>query len=306
MTHTHNSSLIALSSALADAVASLGPCLVRIPGRRGSATGVAWAPRQVVTTARAIGRRSQVPVVLPDGSEHQGTVTGLDWGTDLALVTLPDDAPALSAAPWAESDGLRTGHLVLVLGRPGRQVRATLGMVSAIGGPWVAHGGSPVDAYLDVDASLPAGFAGGPLVDSGGQVIGLNSRRLRQGGTTLPTATVRRVVADLVAHGGVQQAWLGVGVQGAELPDGAGQPRGLLITAVASGGPADAAGVVLGDAILALGDVALSEPQDLLAALAGQSAGAQASLRLWRAGAALNADVTLGTRPTSSGRRRCG
>ncbi len=306
MATTQTPSVLALSSDLADAVAALEPSLVRIPGRRGSATGIAWSPRQVVTTARALGRRESVTVVLPDGSETTGTVTGRDWGTDLGLVTLPDSAPELAVPAWAEEPGLRVGNLVLVLGRPGRQVRATLGLVSAVGGAWLAHGAHAISAYVDVDASLPGGFAGGPLVSAAGKVVGLNSRRLVPGGTTLPTATIRRVAADLEAHGGVRRAWLGVAVQGAGLPAEAGQDRGVLVTAVEADSPAAEAGVVLGDTLLAIGEEVLAGPEDLLTALAAQGTGDEITLRIWRAGAETTVAVTLGERPARKHRRRCG
>jgi S1-C subfamily serine protease len=307
MTKPNEPSVLQLSTALADAVSALEPSLVRIPGRRGSATGVAWASHQIVTTARALGRRSEVTVVLPDGSETTGAVTGLDGSRDIGLVTLADDLPGLAVPQWTDEAGLRVGHLVLVLGRPGRSVRATLGLVSAVGGGWLSHGTSPVSAFVDVDASFPMGFAGGPLVDVAGRVLGLNSRRLVPGGTTLPTATIRQVVQELTDHGSVRRVWLGVGVQQADLPPQAGQSQGLLVTSVHPGGPADEAGVLLGDALLQLDSTTLGDPGDLLSTLGGAGIDTVASLTLWRASAKQTIEVTLGQRPPAEQRGRgCG
>src|SRR4029453_420552 len=100
---------------------------------------------------------------------------------------------------------LRVGHLVLALGRPGRTVQATLGIVSALGGAWRTPAGGQIDRYLQTDVVMYPGFSGGPLVDAAGQVVGLNTSAMLRGvSLTVPVATLRRVVEMLLAHGRVR------------------------------------------------------------------------------------------------------
>jgi S1-C subfamily serine protease len=100
----------------------------------------------------------------------------------------------------------RVGQLVLALGRPGESIRAILGVVSGLGGPWQTRHGGSIDAYIDVDGSLPGGFSGGPLVGGDGTFLGINTSRLVPGGTTIPAATVTRVPAH-PARGHHEPPW---------------------------------------------------------------------------------------------------
>lgn len=154
------------SRVLADAVEAGGRYTVRIEARRRlPASGVIWSPDGVIVTAHHVVEwDSNITVGLPDGRTVPARLVGRDPATDLAV--LRAEATGLEAAPIADDDGLRVGHLVLSLGRPGRTVQATLGIVSALGQAWRTMGGGQIDRYMQTDTAMYPGFSGGPLVDA--------------------------------------------------------------------------------------------------------------------------------------------
>src|SRR4029079_4070157 len=120
-----------------------------------------------------------------DGSTATATLIGRDESADVAV--LRTDRKDLRPPQWRDTNGLRVGNIVLAAGRPGRSVRATSGIVSAIGPEWRTQGGTRIDPFLDVDASLPPVFSGGPLLDVRGAFVGLNTSHLvRRSGATIP------------------------------------------------------------------------------------------------------------------------
>lgn len=282
--------LESLSSDLSRVTASLDASLLRVPGLHGSATGLAWDEAHLVTVARIAMRRDHLEVVLPDGSRVGATVVGRDPATDLALLKV--EGATLQPAPRSE-EPLRVGALSLVLGRPGRTAQATLGLVRAVGGAWRAPSGAKIDQYLDVDASLPDGFSGGPLVNASGAVVGLNTAGLTRGGTTLPIATVAKVVAQLAEHGAVRRGYLGVGLSTASLPDGG---AGLLVGSIDRDSPAAAAGLLVGDVIVQIDGSPTPTAEALAFALADASADQVVQLGLLRGGEQKTLPVTLGAR----------
>ncbi len=300
---TKQTTLSSLSDALAEAVVRVGPSVVRIRARRRLGSGVAWGDGLIVTVAGAVGRHDTARITLHDGSEHDATVLGVDPATDLAL--LSTEAPL---SPGARTDGseLTVGHLVLVLGRPGRTVRATFGIVSGHSNTaWTTPLGGAVSRVVEVDATLPGGFGGGPLVDASGRIVGINSRSLVHGGTTIPSDTVDAVVKKLCEQGTQERGWIGVMFQGVDLTGAdsvaADQARGLLVTGVAEGGPADTAGVKLGDILLRVNAHTLSAWEDLAGSLSG-GVGSELPLEVLRAGVKTDLTVAPVARPR---RRRC-
>ena len=301
---TTPSPLASFSDSLADAVAAIDPSLVRVRTGRHLGSGIVWsAEGHVVTVAGAVGRAPTAIVTLASGAEVEANVLGVDPGLDLAVLHVPG-APA--PAPRTDGARLRVGALVLVVGRPGRGVRATLGVVSGRSDePWTTALGSTVARFIDVDAELPGGFGGGALVDAHGRIVGLNSRGLVRGGTTLPSDTVDAAVASILASGSKERAWIGVRFEPVALGEPEvtrlGAARGLLVRGVAPDSPAATAGVCVGDVLLTLGAGPLTSFADLALALAGGT-GATLPLRLMRGGELLTLPVT----PSEASRRwRC-
>ena len=299
--------LIDLSAALAEMTAGASGSVVRVEaGRRVASTGILWdRDGTVITAAHTVRREEEIRVGLADGSEVEARLAGRDPGTDVAVLklggALPAGAPGGEGARFAEGSAVRVGHLVFALGRPGRTLRATHGIVTAFGEGWRTPYGGAVDFYLETDASLPMGFSGGPLVDAAGGVLGMNTSAVPRGvGTTIPAATVRRVMESILSHGRVRRAYLGVNTYPVVLPaaagEAAGRRGGLLITEVEAGSPADHAGLLLGDVLMEVDGEAVADMEGLMAALSEERAGKAVTVRVLRAGQTRETELTLGER----------
>lgn len=293
--------LSGLSEALADIAEQGGRSLVRVEARRRlPASGIVWSTDGLIVTAHHVVRRDEkIGVGLPDGPSVAATLVGRDPTTDLAL--LQAEASGLIPAAWTPPDEVRVGHMVLALGRPGRSVQATLGIVSALGDAWRTPAGGQVDRYLQTDVVMYPGFSGGPLVDPDGQVLGLNTSALVRGvSMALPAPTVGRVVEMLQAHGRVRRGFLGVSTQPVRLPEEAatqlGQETGLLLVSVHPGGPAGKAGLALGDTIVGLDNERVRHIDDLSVLLSAERVGAQVPVRILRGGQVQELDVVVGER----------
>ncbi len=287
------------SNALASTVETLGPSTVRVEGReRLPATGIVWSADGVIVTAHHVVEQDEnIGVGLADGRTVSASLVGRDPTTDVAV--LRAEASGLAAPGWAAAEQLRVGHLVLALGRPGHTVMATLGVVSALGQSWRTPAGGQIDRYLQTDITMYPGFSGGPLVSSGGEVIGLNSSALLRGvSITVPAATLRQVVQSLLAHGHVRRGYLGIGAQPVRLPAGLaqelGQETGLLLVSVEPGSPAEAGGLVLGDTIVSLAGERVRHLDELLALLGGDRIGAATPCRIVRGGKVEERTVVVG------------
>ena len=288
-----------LSESLSTIVETTGKSVVRVEGgARRAASGVVWSPKQIVTTARAVPD-DEVTVTL-DGKELKARVKGRDENTDLALLEVDE---ALTPATFDEGANVKVGQLVLRLARPGETVRATSGILSAVGKkPWrTPRGGAEVDFYLESDAPHQPGFSGGPLVDLQGRVLGLTTTGVLRGTSlAIPTKTVRRVVAQLEQYGRVRRSYLGLMLQPVQLPDSVrtstGEEIGLLVTSVEKDGPADKAGIQYGDTVLHLGDDSVKTLQDLYRYLRADHSDQQVPLKYFRNGQVTVSQVTLGGR----------
>ena len=287
-----------LSETLSTIVENTGKSVVRVEGgNRRAATGVVWSPKQIVTVARAVPN-DEVTVSI-DGKDLKARVKGRDENTDLALLELDE---ALSPAAFDDGAGVKVGQLALRLGRPGETVRATSGILGAVSKKaWRTPRGAEVEFYREADAEQPPGFSGGPLVDLQGRVLGLNTNGVLRGtSVTIPTVTIRRVVAQLEAYGRVRRSYLGLMLQPVQLPDevrtSTGEEIGLLVTSVEKDGPADKAGVQYGDTVLHLGDDSVKTLQDLYRYLRADHADKQVPLKYFRNGQVTVSQVTLGGR----------
>jgi S1-C subfamily serine protease len=180
---------------------------------------------------------------------------------------------------------------------------ASLGVISAVGGPLRLQGGASLERYVRADVAMLPGFSGGPLVDAEGSLIGLNSSTLgRAGQLTVLAASIDSTVAALLQHGRVRRGYLGVGAQAVRLPEAIarmlenGQEQGLLIVSVEAGGPADTAGLMLGDVILAVDGGEVGQVEQLQERLSGDRVGRDVPVRIVRGGDAREVTVTVGER----------
>ncbi len=290
-----------LSNAMAAAVENVGASLVRVEGRkRMSATGVVWNSDGVIVTAsHVVTRDEELHIGLPNGETVSASLVGRDPTTDVAV--LRSNAKNLSVPNWASGEGLKVGHLVLALGRPGQNVLATLGVVSSIAEEWHTPAGGKIDYYLQTDVTMYPGFSGGPLVGVGGEIYGINSSTLLRGvSVTIPTTTIAPIVEALLKHGKLRRGYLGVGSQPVRLPAALeqqlGQETGLLLVAVEPDSPAEKGGLMLGDVIVALDGHPVRVPDELLAGLTGDKVGKDAKIKLVRGGQIHEVNVTVGER----------
>ncbi len=268
-------------------VGSVGVSVVRVEGRRNRpGSGIVWAPNKIVTVARAVHREDEI-VVGVEGAEHKARVKGVDQSTDLALLEI--DA-ALTPAQFDDGEGVRVGQPVALLARPGETVRATAGIVSVHGNkPWRTQRGGELNRYLESDAPHQPGFSGGPMVSLDGKVLGITTTGLIRGTSlTIPVPTIRRVVAQLEAHGQVRRSYLGLSLQPVKLPEDVAKATneevGLLVAGIEKGGPGDKAGVQYGDTVLHLGDDTVRTLEDLYLYLRSDHVGQTVPVRLFRNG----------------------
>src|SRR5438477_1263298 len=203
-----SSTLSELSSQLATAVETAGRSIVAINARRRiPSSGIVWRDGVIVSASHTVRRDDEIPVTLPNGDSTVATVAGRDSATD--LIALRIEGTKSYVAPRADVASLRVGSLVLAVGRPGRNVSASFGIVSAIGEGWRTAQGTRIDRVLRLDLAVYDGFSGGPLVDATGAIIGINNSALARGTpTTLPGAAVDRVLDELVQRGHVRRPFI--------------------------------------------------------------------------------------------------
>jgi S1-C subfamily serine protease len=293
--------LQALSDGLADAVERVARSVAAVHGRRRiPASGLVWRPGVIVMAHHTLERDEDLNVTLEGGATVPATLAGRDPGTDIAVLRFEGDAPAVDQA---EASKLRVGSLVLAVGRPGRSVTASLGAISRVGGEWRTRGGGRIDQMVRLDMVIHDGFSGGALTGVDGRVLGMNTSRVGRGAPiTLPAATVERVAAQLLERGYVPRRYLGLGGQPVRIPhategaNAAGE-MGVMVISVAPGGPADRAGILLGDVVLAFGGVPVGDPGDVMGVLMAHEVGDEVPVRLLRAGAVVDAAITIGEYP---------
>ncbi|NJN85080.1 MAG: PDZ domain-containing protein [Leptolyngbyaceae cyanobacterium SL_7_1] len=301
MTSIPANSLANLSNSFAAAIAHAGQAIVTIHGgRRMTASGVHWQPGVVVTTDHAL-KHDEITVTLGDRS-LPASLIGRDPGTDLALLKLSQSD--IAVAEVGDSTQLQVGHLVFAVGRsPDSGVTASMGVIGAIGGTWRTWQGGQIDQYIRPDLSLYPGGAGSGLVDLNGRVVGINTSAPRSGVLTIPTTTVQRVIHQLLQSGRVVRGYLGVGMQPVALPPrlreslGLATEGGVIIVSTEAGSPADQAGVIIGDVIVALDDRPIQQVHDVHAVLDPDRVGKPLLARLIRAGELLELTVVVGERP---------
>ncbi|MBL9039215.1 MAG: PDZ domain-containing protein [Archangium sp.] len=288
----------AFSDSSAATVEQAGRSVVRVEGRRGRpVSGIVWSDNRVVTVAH--GLDGDDAIIGFEDTVMKARVKGVDASTGLALLAVDGVLPA---AKLDDGAALKVGQLVLRLARPGITVRATSGIISALGAkPFRAMGGGSIDRWFEIDAAHHAGFSGGPVVTLEGQVVGLTSTALvRRTSLVVPTSTIRRVVAQLEAHGRVRSSHVGVKMHPVPLPESVraktGEEVGLLVIAVEAGSPAATAGLVDGDTVLHLGDDSVRSLEDLYSYLRDDRSGQTVPVTVLRGGEVQKLQVTLGAK----------
>ncbi|KLU26476.1 LuxR family transcriptional regulator [Caballeronia mineralivorans PML1(12)] len=297
-------SLQDFSDRLARIVERVGQSVVAVHGRhRMPSSGVIWRNGIVVTAAHTLRREDGIEVTLADGRTVAAVLAGRDTGTDVAVLKL--DGADLAPVESGDARSLKAGHLVLAVARgDGFGASADFGVIGSAGGPWRTWRGGQLDAFVRLDGGLHPGFSGAALADVHGQVMGICTSALARGvGMLIPGMTVERVTEELLAKGRVSRGYLGVGTQRVNLSDAwikkmnLSSNHGLLVNSLAPGGPAEEAGVLIGDVLIELDGKPCRDMDDLHAALGSGSSGQRLRIALIRGGERNECSVTVGERP---------
>jgi S1-C subfamily serine protease len=257
----------------------------------------------VVTADHVIERDEDIRVGLGDGTAVDATLAGRDPATDVAVLRVDGMQASSEAAPaaWTAIDGTRPGQLVLALSRPGRTVRARLGIISAISEKWRAPSGAELEYYVQPDVEVSSGFSGGALVDTDGKVLGMTTTGLL-GRTPLavPRVTLEAAVTQLLAEGRIRRGFLGIGSHPVRLPaavrEQAGQRMGVIVVAVEPGSPAERSGLTLGDVLVTIDGAAVRHPGEVAERLGPSSVGRSLAVRILRGGILQDLSVVVGER----------
>jgi S1-C subfamily serine protease len=288
--------LDAYSRAVIHAVDIVGPAVVRIEVAHGGGSGVAFTPDGLIlTNAHVVERSARPTVVTTDGRTLLADIVGEDADTDLAVIR----AGPLTAGPlpWAmlgDSRRVRTGQIAIAIGNPyGFQHSVTAGVVSALGRSLRGRTGRLMDDIIQTDAALNPGNSGGPLVTTGGEVIGINTAMIAaaQGLCfAIAASTARFVASRLIRDGRVRRSYVGIAGQTVPIPravaraNGVAATAGVLIAAVDAGSPAAVAGLRNGDIVLAFAGEPVSGVDDLHRRLTDDRIGSATPVTILRRG----------------------
>jgi len=271
------------------------------------------AQGHILTNSHVVDAADEIEVALADGRRGPAKVVGTDPDTDIAVLRI--DLPSLPAITFGRSEQVRVGDVVLAIGNPfGVGQTVTLGIVSALGRSQL--GINTFENFIQTDAAINPGNSGGALVDTAGNLIGINTAIYSRtpGGASLgigfaiPVSTVRQIMEQIVKTGAVARGWIGIGVQdmSRELAESFKLPdlRGALVTDVFRGTPAEAAGLRAGDILVEIDSQPVSDSAAVLKLIAGLAPGSRARLKLVRDGKPSELAVTVGLRPRQEARAR--
>ncbi|HWJ12600.1 MAG TPA: trypsin-like peptidase domain-containing protein [Gemmatimonadaceae bacterium] len=284
--------LAELSTRLSAAVAQVGEHVVAIHARRRiPSSGVIWRDGVIVSASHTVRRDGDVRVRLSNGDDIQARVAGRDAATDLVVLRATD--LKAQSVPRADVSAATVGSLVLAVGRPGRNVTASFGIVSADIEGWRGGLGARLDHLLRLDLAVYDGFSGGPLIAASGGIIGINNSAFARGGAaTLPASIVDSVVDELLTRGHIRRPFIGVGVHPVALGSTLVERNklthnvGLVVISIADSEPADVAGILLGDVLVAVEGRYLEQPSDLVDALSSVPDGGSIRVTALRGGVA--------------------
>jgi S1-C subfamily serine protease len=295
--------LSTLSTQMADAVDRAASAVVQIRSAHWRpSTGIICGQERVLTIDRGVDDETHLAVRRPDGRTMAASLAGRDPSTGLALFR----APGLELPPAATATAVpRVGSLVIAVGRGmSGSLVAAAGLVSSVGGPLRTGRGPAIEQVMRTDIMPYAGFAGGAVVDTQGQVVGIGTAvQLRGLALVIPASIAWQVAEHLARHGRIPRGYLGIFSQPVRIPEGqrAGRDaeRGLLIVGVGSDSPAARSGLLVGDLVVDFDGRPVADPEHLLTLLAGDRIGQPVPIGVLRAGTYQAVPVTIGERGSS-------
>ena len=286
--------LEALSKDIASITSKARPSVVAVHARRRApSTGIVWNGEGIViTAAHTLETSEDIEISTPDGKTATAALIGRDSGTDVAVLRANElDKPA---PDWGDTSRLEPGHLAVIVAPR----RIALVGVNAVDNEWTTRSGGRLDRYIETDPKRFRGFSGSLLLDTGGKALAMNTTGLaRRKPLSVPAETLRRVVGNLIEHGGVRRGFVGITTSPVRLPEAVeSQKVGLLVLSVQPGSPAAEAGLFLGDVVLGVGDVVAENPMALLSYLTEERIGEDIGIRILRTGEEKTVALRLGER----------
>lgn len=295
--------LIALSNALAQATDRAAASVVAVHTEaRGSSSGVVWRPSVIVTAEHALRRDEDIQITLPDGRVVAAALAGRDASTDLAVLKCAEANSAV--AEMSDVSAIKPGNLALVVGRTRASGPvAALGAVSLVVAERRTWTGAALAPYIRLDVGVQPTAVGGAVIDPHGRIMGIATPRFaRFGAIAVPAPTVNRVVETLLQKGRIPRGYLGVGLQPVRLPDALRKTlkrddkTAAIVLEVEPEGPAQKAGIVIGDIFVALAGQAVTRLEDVHGQLGAESIGKSLPLKFLRGGALQEASIVVGER----------
>jgi len=292
------------SDELAIAAEQAGRSVVTVRARmRVPSSGIVWRKDVIITANHSVRRESEISVVLPNGKRAEVKLAGRDSGTDLAILKVEGlDAPVAQVGDTAT---LKLANFVLALGRTrSGNLVASAGIIGGLSGEQRTWRGGRLDQGVRLDLALYAGFSGGPLVGLDGKILGVNTSGLGRGrAMTVPVASVERSVNELLERGYIARPYLGIAMQPVSIPENvrrkinSAPQGGLMVMHVEAGGPAEKAGIVLGDVIVELKGKPVLETEGIRDVVSAAKVGEKVSIAVLRSGTPLEVTVVLAERP---------
>jgi S1-C subfamily serine protease len=256
-----------------------------------------WRPDFVVASEQSLPRKDEFEIVAAGDAVVMATIAGRDPSTNIAVLRLatPMASPSIAAGE------AHTGAVALVIGADGAGgASARLGLVNLAGPEWHSSRGGLIDRRIVLDVSLARREEGGPVFDAAGACLGMSTFGPRGQVIAIPTATIERIVPQLVKDGRIARGWLGVALQAVAVPDAlresADQSSGLMVMSVVEGGPAAQAGIVAGDIILSVDGTPAHRFRKIARHFGAASIGRKADIHLIRSGAVITVQTTIAER----------
>lgn len=296
------SSLQALSNNIAEIVEQAGKTIVSVnANRRFSPSGIHWRKGIIVTSDESLKRYDDITITL-EGNQASVSLLGRDPSTDVAVFRIEN--PDIPVATIGDAANLKVGNLVLALARSNEgDIRAAMGAVSVVSGTWQSMSGGKIDQFIRPDISLYPGFSGGALVDTAGNIVGMNTTGRRGTALTIPASTINRVVEQLLTKGRIPRGYLGLGMQPVRLPENLKQSLnlasdgGVIVVNVEANGAAEDGGILLGDVLISFDNTTVEDTSDVLALLNDSSrVGQSFKVQVVRGGELIELNLTVGER----------
>ena len=285
--------LSAFSDAIADVAATAAPVTASLATHHHrTASTFHWRDGYFVTAEEIVEAGEEIELTLASGEAVKAELVGRDPSTGVALLK---PAATIEAPSLARADAVRPGHVAIAVGNSGGAGLAVFGTVGEVGPAWRSMRGGTIDRRINLAVNAGGRFEGGPVLDAKGGLIGMLLFGPRRRVLVMPCETIERAVATLREKGHVARGYLGAGLHPVHNSD----THGAMVMSLDDSGPAKAAGLHLGDIVVAWNGEAVHGPRDLIRKLGPDSAGVAVTLGVVRGGEARDVAVTIGEKPLS-------